>query len=175
MTTVTSIDRITKEVRINASVSRVWRALTDAREFGAWFGVQLEGDFVAGRPIPGRFLEAINPESIQRSQAKAGLPITPVHIPRTVTTFCTVVAVEPERYFAYRWIPYGVDAESYPKDEPTTLVEFTLEPAGAGTQLTIVESGFDGIPAHRRERAFRMNTGGWTGQGNNLKKYAETH
>ncbi len=57
--------------------------------------------------------------------------------------------------------------------EPTTLVEFRLEEVGGGTELTIVESGFDRVPAHRRERAFRMNDGGWTAQAENIRKYVE--
>ncbi|HTM21447.1 MAG TPA: SRPBCC domain-containing protein, partial [Kofleriaceae bacterium] len=76
-------------------------------------------------------------------------------------------------YFSFRWIPYGIDAEADPEREPTTLVEFRLEPVGEGTQLTIVESGFDQVPAHRRERAFRMNQGGWAAQAENIRKHVE--
>jgi uncharacterized protein YndB with AHSA1/START domain len=87
--------------------------------------------------------------------------------------FGTVERIEPEHYFSFRWIPYGIDAEIDPKNEPTTLVEFRLEKAGEGTVLTIIESGFDRVPAHRRERAFRMNQGGWAGQSENIRKYVE--
>lgn len=60
-----------------------------------------------------------------------------------------------------------------PANEPTTLVEFRLEAAPEGTRLTIVESGFARVPAHRRERAFRMNEGGWSAQAENLRKHVE--
>ena len=86
---------------------------------------------------------------------------------------CTVERIEPERALSFRWIPYGIDAEADPENEPTTLVEFRLEAVPEGTKLTIVESGFERVPAHRRERAFRMNEGGWAAQAENLKKYVE--
>ena len=81
--------------------------------------------------------------------------------------------MEAERYFSFRWVPYGIDAEADPESEPTTLVEFQLEPSPEGTTLTIVESGFDRVPAHRRARAFRMNEGGWAAQAENLRKHVE--
>jgi len=85
--------------------------------------------------------------------------------------FCTVERIEPERYFSFRWTPYGIDAEIDPHGEATTLVEFRLEPVAEGTLLTIVESGFDRLPPHRRARAFRMNAMGWDAQADNLGKY----
>ena len=87
--------------------------------------------------------------------------------------FCTVERIEPPRYLSFRWIPYGVDAEVDPKSEPTTLVEFRLEQVPDGTLLTIVESGFDRVPALRRERAFRMNQAGWAAQMESIHKYVE--
>ena len=96
-----------------------------------------------------------------------------VKLPPENATFCTVERIEPERYFSFRWIPYGIDAEADPDNEPTTLVEFRLEAAGDGTLLTIVESGFDRVPVHRRERAFRMNERGWSAQSENLRKYVD--
>jgi len=94
-------------------------------------------------------------------------------MPKGPTVFCTVERIDPERYFSFRWIPFGIDAEADPENEPTTLVEFKLEKAPEGTLLTIVESGFDKVPAHRRERAFRMNEAGWAGQAESLRKYVE--
>jgi len=96
-----------------------------------------------------------------------------VRLPDNSAVFCAVESIEPERYFSFQWTPYGIDAEADPENEPTTLVEFRLEPVAEGTLLTIVESGFDRVPAHRRERAFRMNEGGWATQAENLKKYVE--
>ena len=166
-------DRIEKKVTLRAPQARVWRALTDAREFGEWFGVKLEGDFAPGKAVTGKFGEGLNEEAIASYQKKLGLPPSKVKMPEPNTVFCTVERLEPQRYFSFRWIPYGIDAEVDPKNEPTTLVEFQLESVGEGTLLTIVESGFDRVPAHRRERAFRMNEGGWGGQAENIKKHVE--
>jgi uncharacterized protein YndB with AHSA1/START domain len=165
--------RIEKQVRLRAPVSRVWRAIADSQEFGRWFGIQLEGPFVAGQTITGRFAGGLNEAAIAEHQRRLGLPPSKVRLPPENAVFCTVERIEPERYFSFRWIPYGIDAEADPQNEPTTLVEFVLEPAGAGTLLTIVESGFDRVPAHRRERAFRMNEGGWAGQAENIQKHVE--
>lgn len=165
---------IEKRVTLRAPQARVWRALTDAREFGRWFGVKLEGDFVAGKTVTGIFDEQLNESAILEYQKAIGLPPSKVRMPATNEVFCTVDRIEPERYFAFRWIPYGIDAEVDPKNEPTTLVEFRLEEVESGTLLTITESGFDRVPAHRRERAFRMNDGGWTAQAENIRKYVES-
>jgi len=167
-------DRIKRQVHIAAPVHRVWRAITDFREFGAWFGVQLSGPFVAGHPVTGTFDARLDADSVFEFQESLGLTPTPVHIPQGPTTFCTVVAIEPERSFRYRWIPFGIDASIDAATEPTTLVEFTVEPVDGGTQVTITESGFVDVPAHRRERAFMMYHAAWTGQAAQLAAYIET-
>jgi uncharacterized protein YndB with AHSA1/START domain len=159
---------------LNASPARVWRALTDAREFGQWFGVELEGTFVEGERIAATFAHEIDEVALAEYQRKLGLKPSKIKQPEGRLTFCTVERVEPERYFSFRWSPYGIDAEADPQNEPQTLVEFRLEPAAEGTLLTIVESGFDRVPAHRRERAFRMNEGGWSAQAQNVKRHVES-
>jgi uncharacterized protein YndB with AHSA1/START domain len=170
---MTPHDRIEKRVSLRAPQSRVWRALTDAREFGRWFGVELDGEFVPGRPIMGRFSSLPDESAILDYQKQRGLPPSKVRLPQGGITFCTPERIEPEHYFSYRWIPYGIDAEIDPEAEPTTLVEFRLEASAEGTLLTITESGFDRVPAHRRERAFRMNEGGWAAQAANIGTYVE--
>jgi uncharacterized protein YndB with AHSA1/START domain len=167
------LDRIEKEVVLHAPVSRVWRALTDREEFGRWFGVELDQPFVQGQTVTGTFTGDFDEQQIVQYQKAVGLTPSKVRIPTGRTVFCTVERVEPERCFSFRWIPYGIDAECDPEHEPTTLVEFRLEPDGSGTRLTIVESGFDRVPAHRRERAFRMNEGGWSAQADNLRQYVQ--
>jgi len=149
-----STDRIERSVLINAAPSRVWKALTNAEEFGIWFGVALKGKtFAAGQPVQGHI-------------TIAGYE----HVLFDVV----IERVEPETLFSYRWHPYAVDpAVDYSK-EPTTLVEFKLKPAGTGTLLTVVESGFDKIPVARRAEAFRMNDGGWQGQMANIEKYVSS-
>jgi uncharacterized protein YndB with AHSA1/START domain len=79
--------------------------------------------------------------------------------------------MEPERYFSYTWHPYAVDPKMDYSNEPSTLVEFNLEKTATGTLLTVTESGFERIPANRRQEAFRMNEGGWTAQVKNIETY----
>jgi uncharacterized protein YndB with AHSA1/START domain len=149
-TTPSSTDRIEKQVALDAPRSRVWRALTDAAQFGAWFGVTLASPFTAGAEVTGKL-----------SSPKYA------HI----TLRFWVEKIEPERYFSFRWHPHAIDEGVDYSTEPTTLVSFTLEDAGEGTQLTIVESGFDAIPESRRAKAFSSNSGGWTIQAENIRKY----
>jgi uncharacterized protein YndB with AHSA1/START domain len=145
-----STDRIEKRILLRASRSRVWRAITTAEEFGAWFRVNLEGGFAEGVTTRGR----ITHQGYEH-----------------VTVEMLVERIEPERYFSYRWHPYAIDPGVDYSAEPTTLVEFILEDAEGGTALTILESGFDRIPLARRAEAFRMNDQGWTGQIKNLARY----
>jgi uncharacterized protein YndB with AHSA1/START domain len=166
-------DRIEKRVTLRAPVSRVWRAIADSEEFGRWFGFKLNGVFEAGKAVTGIFTGDLDEAVIMEFQKQAGVQPSKVKLPPNNSVFCTVERVEPEHYLSFRWIPYGIDAEIDPKNEPTTLVEFRLEKVAEGTLLTIVESGFDRVPAHRRERAFRMNEGGWAAQAENLKKYVD--
>ena len=152
MQTVTSTDRIEKQIRLDSPVSRVWRAITDTREFGTWFGVALDGTFTPGANVRG------------------GITIKGYeHVPFEVV----VETMKPERFFSFRWHPYAIDPGVDYSKEPMTLVEFTLEPDGDGTLLTVVESGFDAIPASRRAKAFEMNSAGWAGQLKNIGKHLE--
>jgi uncharacterized protein YndB with AHSA1/START domain len=151
--TITVTDRIEKQVMLRAPRSRVWRALTDANEFGTWFGVKLQSPFKEGATVRGQITH-------------------PGY--EHLTMDVVVERIEPERYFAYRWHPYAVDPNADYSKEPTTLVEFRLEETRDGTALTIVESGFDRIPLARRAEAFRMNEGGWTEQARNIERYVST-
>jgi uncharacterized protein YndB with AHSA1/START domain len=170
---MTSSDRIEKRITLRAPLSRVWRAIADAREFGQWFGFELEGDFAAGKRMKGVFIGELDEAALVEYQKSLGLRPSKVKLPGENATFCSIERIEPERYFSFRWIPYAIDADADPENEPTTLVEFWLEAVADGTLLTIVESGFDRVPAHRRERAFRMNEGGWAAQSENLRKYVD--
>ena len=169
-------DRIEKQIVLRAPRHRVWRAIADTADFGRWFGVQLDGPWVVGQPIRGRFQHLPTQAQIDAATSKLGLAPAPI---RAVDNevFATVVALDAERRLAFRWIPYGIDAAVEPASEPTTLVEFVLDDdsADAGsTRLTITESGFDGVPEHRRARAFLMNDGGWTAQADNLAKHVSS-
>ncbi len=145
-----STDRLEKQVVLRAPRGRVWRALSDAGEFGAWFRVKLEGPFIEGSTVRGK----ITYPGYEHLTLE-------MHVER----------VEPERYFAYRWHPYAVDPSVDYSSEPTTLVEFRLDESDAGTVLTIVESGFDRIPVARRDKAFRMNEQGWAEQSQNVERH----
>jgi uncharacterized protein YndB with AHSA1/START domain len=143
-------NRIEKRIELKAPVSRVWRALTDYREFGQWFRVKLEGPFVPGQESRGN--------------------ITYPGYEHIVWT-AVIQNMEPERLFSFTWHPYAVDPNvNYSKETPT-LVEFRLEKAGSGTLLVLTESGFDNIPAERRSEAFRRNDGGWTEQMKNIEAH----
>jgi uncharacterized protein YndB with AHSA1/START domain len=146
----TSSDRIEKKIQLQASPARVWRALTSAEEFGAWFRVKLDGPFAPGARVTGR----ITYPGFEHLVFEA-----------------TVLRMEPERLFSYRWHPAAIDPQVDYAGEPTTLVEFHLESSGDGTLLTVVESGFDRIPAARRAEAFRMNDGGWAEQLRNIEQH----
>jgi uncharacterized protein YndB with AHSA1/START domain len=149
-----STDRIEKRIELKAPVARVWRALTDHREFGEWFGVNLQGPFVPGAATHGNI-------------TCAGYE----HLVMEVV----VQKMERERLFSFQWHPAAVDPNVDYSKEPPTLVEFKLEPAGDGTLLVVTESGFDVIPAARREEAFRMNEGGWTEQVKNIEIYVTSN
>jgi len=143
-------DRIEKRIELKAPVSRVWRALTDYREFGEWFRVKLDGPFVAGQVSRGQ----ITYPGYEHLKWEA-----------------VVQKLEPERLFSFTWHPYAVDPKVDYSKEPQTLVEFKLEKTPTGTRLLLTESGFDRIPAARRMEAFRMNDGGWTEQMKNIERH----
>lgn len=145
MSTTTDTDRIERSVVINAPRERVWRALSNAEEFGTWFGANLKGQTFA----PGK-----------RARGKITIKAYE-HIDFDVV----IERIEPQKLLSYRWHPNAVDpAVDYSKEEPT-VVTFTLKDApGNGTLLTVVESGFDKVPPHRRLEAFRSNSRGWEGQ-----------
>ena len=143
-------DRIEKSIELKAPVTRVWRALTDYREFGEWFRVKLNGPFVPG----------------QISRGQITWPGYEHHTMQVV-----VQKIEPERLFSFTWHPYGLDKSRDYSQEAPTLVEFTLEKTATGTLLSVVESGFDKVPADRRAEAFRMNDNGWAQQMENIAKH----
>lgn len=146
---VTSTDRIEKSVVLRAPRSRVWRALTDAGQFGEWFGVKLEGEFSPGARMTGRVTQP-------------GWE----HIPFELT----VERMEPERLFSWTW-PVLIDPAAGLVSDRSTLVVFELREVEDGTLLTVVESGFDDVPAEYRDVAYRANEGGWTQQMESIERY----
>jgi uncharacterized protein YndB with AHSA1/START domain len=88
-----------------------------------------------------------------------------------LTVEIVVERVDPEQLLSYRWHPYAFEPGVDYVSEPTTLVEFRLADVAGGTQVTVVESGFDRIPLARRATAFQMNEQGWTEQLTHLADY----
>jgi uncharacterized protein YndB with AHSA1/START domain len=143
-------DRIEEKILLRVPRARVWRALTDAEEFGAWFGVKLAGTFAPGVSVKGTITE----------KEYEGVPLE-----------IAVERIEPRRLFSWRWHPYAVDPDVDYSAEPPTLVVCELERVADGTVLTLVESGFDGIPAVRRAEAYRMHEEGWAAQMKSIERH----
>lgn len=146
-------DLIEKQIELKAPVSRVWRALTDHREFGEWFNVKIDGPFVVGQFSTGH----ITYPGYEHLKWEA-----------------TVTKMEPERLFSFTWHPYPIDPAVDYSTEPTTLVEFRVEPGkDGGTILHLKESGFSKIPEGRRFEAFRKNDDGWSDQMENIERHVQ--
>src|SRR5689334_23770644 len=147
-------NQIEKRVELSVPVARVWRALTDHREFGEWFRVKLEGPFVPGKVSRGRVTHPGYEHVVWQA---------------------TVKDLKPESLFSFTWHPYAIDPQVDYSQEQPTLVEFTLDETANGTRLTVTESGFNAIPAHRRDEAFRMNSQGWAIQVERVADYVANH
>jgi uncharacterized protein YndB with AHSA1/START domain len=132
-------DRIQKRVVLRAPRERVWRAVSDAKEFGTWFGVEFDGPFVAGERLAGRIVPTkVDPEIAKAQEPYSGMAFDIV-----------VQRIEPMRLFSFKWHPNAVEPASDYAKEPMTLVTFELEETAGGTVLTITESGFDAVGRNR--------------------------
>lgn len=158
-------DRIEKQVVLKAPRERVWRALSDAEQFGYWFGVEFDGPFVEGTRMTGRI-----------RQTKVDDEVAAMQAPYEGTPFEWVVErIEPMRRISFRWHPFGIDKRIDYASEPMTQVVFELHDAPAGILLTVTESGFDKLPPERRVKAFAANEGGWTHQMKLIERYLALH
>jgi uncharacterized protein YndB with AHSA1/START domain len=146
-----STDRIEKKIVLRASRKRVWRALSDAAEFGSWFGMKFDGPFAPGASMRGVIVPTtVNAEVAKAQKEYEGMPFE-----------ITIEQMEPERLFSFRWHPFAIEPGVDYSVEPTTLVVFVLEEVANGVMLTVTESGFDRIPLARRAKAFTANEQGW--------------
>jgi uncharacterized protein YndB with AHSA1/START domain len=138
-------DRIERTVQLAQPPERVWAALTTAEGLGTWFGHSAEVDLRVG------------------GQAKLTWDSGD-------TATLTIERLEPPRVFGYTWPVYGL-----PEGDPRrTYVEFTLEPTGTGTTLTMVESGFSQLlDAGDHKAAYSGNTQGWTNELGELVAYLD--
>jgi uncharacterized protein YndB with AHSA1/START domain len=155
------VDRIEKQVTLRASRDRVWRAITDYREFGTWFGVCFGSPFAPGAPMTGKIVPTkVDPQVAETQKPHEGATFT-----------CTIDRIEPQELFSFRWHPFAVASGIDYSREPTTLVIFRLFDVPGGTLLQISESGFEDIPLNRRAKAFAANEQGWAAQTRLIEKY----
>lgn len=137
-------DRIERVVEIAHPPATVWAALTTAEGLSSWFGNKATIDLRPG--------------------GSAKMTWTGGH-----TVEMRVERVEEPAVFGYTWQIHGL-----PDDDPRrTYVEFTLEPVGAGTRLTVVESGFAQLPHDTYRKAFDGNTRGWASELDELVDYLD--
>jgi uncharacterized protein YndB with AHSA1/START domain len=137
-------DRIERTVDIAHRPEKVWAALTTADGLSAWFGNEASIDLQVGGAARMSFTDG---------------PTAQMRVER----------VEEPRVFGFTWQIYGL-----PQDDPRrTYVEFTLEPVGDGTRLTVVESGFSQLPDEIYRTAFEGNTRGWASELGELVTYLD--
>jgi uncharacterized protein YndB with AHSA1/START domain len=137
-------DRIARTVELAHPPAKVWAALTTAEGLAAWFGEQAVID--------------LRPGGLAQMTWAGGF-----------TARMRVERVEEPAVFGFTWHIYGL-----PEDDPRrTYVEFTLEPAGAGTRLTVAESGFAQLPAEAYRKAYDGNTEGWAKELGELAGYLD--
>jgi uncharacterized protein YndB with AHSA1/START domain len=138
-------DRIERTVEIAHPPAKVWAALTTAEGLAAWFGNEATIDLRPGG-------------SARMSWIEEGF-----------TADMRVERVEEPRVFGFTWPISGLPAD----DPRRTYVEFTLEPVGPGTRLTVVESGFAQLPEDVYRKAYDGNTGGWASELGELVDYLD--
>jgi len=156
-------DRIEKKIVLKAPREKVWRAISDSRQFGAWFGADLDGPFVAGEWLTGRIAPTrMDPEIAKLQEPHAGMPFA-FHVD----------GVESHRRISFRWHPYPLAQAADLAREPMTTITFELEDADKGTRVTITESGFDQLEAARRDAAHAANDAGWDHQLRLLRKFVD--
>jgi uncharacterized protein YndB with AHSA1/START domain len=159
-----STNRIVKQARLKSTQSRVWKALTEANQFGSWFGMKLEGRFVAGQKISGVMTPTqVDPDVAKMQKPYDGMPVD-----------LWIERVEPETFFSFHWDAYPPE-ENEPKEVPKNLVTFALETQGDFVLLTVTESGFDQLPANKKLEALKSNEGGWEKQMELIAKYLNLH
>ncbi len=141
---------IEKQIELDAPVDRVWRAVTDYREFGEWFRVALDGPFKPGQVSCGH----ITYRGYEHMKWEV-----------------VVKEMQRDKLFSFTWHPYPADPKRDYSQEAPTLVEFRLEKTAKGTLLKVTESGFDKLPDERRLEAYRMNDEGWVTQMKNIEEH----
>ena len=145
-------DRIEKVVDLAAPVARVWRAITDHKEFGEWFRVRLDSPFKVGATTTGNITY-------------------PGH--EDMKWVSVTEQMDHERLFAFSWPPSAIDPDTQYDAKAKVRVEFLLEPTEKGTRLTITETGFQQFPEAKRLEVLRSNIQGWDIQAKNVAAHVE--
>ena len=151
-------DEIVRTIDLNVAQTKVWQAISNAQSFGEWFRCTTDGPFERGR--------ILNCRSTYGAEGGASASNQEEFVWQK-----RIVAIEPEAYFAFEWTPGDTGADVFSPELGSTLVEFKLAPIDTGTRLTICESGFASLPAALRSRSFRINSGGWDAQVQNITQY----
>ena len=137
-------DRIERTIEVAHPPGQVWAALTTAEGLGTWFGNEATGDLRPGGPA-------------RMTWANGS------------TVEMRVERVEEPTVFSFTWPIYGL-----PEDDPRrTYVEFTLEPAGTGTRLTVVETGFAQLPDDVYRKEYDGHVEGWRNELGELVSYLD--
>jgi uncharacterized protein YndB with AHSA1/START domain len=156
-------DRIEKKIVLRAPLDRVWRAVSDAKQFGSWFGVAFDAPFEQGARLTGKIVPTtVDPEVAKLQEPHRGKPFE-----------FTVERIEPPHRISFRWHPYAIEPGIDYSREPMTTIVFELKQVPEGVELTVSESGFDRIPLARRAEAFKANEGGWEHQTRLIAKYVQ--
>ena len=146
-----STDHIEEKILLKEALHRVWRAISDSKEFGTWFGMKVDGPFTPGAIMRGVIVPTqVNAEVAAAQKQYEGKQME-----------ITIERMEPERLISFRWHPHAIEPGVDYSSEPTTLIVFALEQMPDGVLLTVTESGFDQIPLARRAQAFQANDRGW--------------
>ncbi len=154
-------DRIKKTVLLHATLEQAWHAISDAQQFGQWFGASFDQPFVAGKTLRATIVPTTVDATVAALQA-----------PHAGVTFDFLVdRIEPRQSIAFRWHPFAIDTAHDYSTEPMTLIEFALRAQADGVQLTITESGFDQLALARRAQAYAANAAGWAMQTSLVAKY----
>lgn len=147
-------DKIVKTIDLQATVDRVWRAVTDHNEFGEWFRVALEKPFAVGEQTAGN----ITYPGYEHMRLEA-----------------MVKTMDTNTLFAFTWSPIPDESGNAPLGGMETLVEFKFEAIESGTRLTIIESGFAALPSDvDRTEALNRNAEGWEIQTQNIAAHVES-
>lgn len=137
-------DRIERTVELPHSPGKVWAALTTAEGLSSWFGTEAAID-----PRPG---------GAGWMTWDGGFRVE-----------MRVERVEEPAVFGFTW-----QIHELPEDDPRrTYVEFTLEPAGAGTRLTVVETGFAQLPPDVHGKTYDSHVQGWASELGELAGYLD--